>query len=647
LGSAPGEVKMKGKKFGLVVFAGILAGFFAGTASAVTLTVGDKIANLNQTIQVPVTVDDPSAIAGAAFTITYNTTDLNLSSIDNSFFDSFEKGDQIPGTGTMVSGANPESGTTNTTLMILNFSVSGSAKGDYPINITQSTISNTSAGYDPGGESVPMLMGADPTKSIDPYDPDAYPDLSPSVASGTLSIDRDNDGLKDIIEDPDSDGWDQGTETNLNNPDTDGDGLTDGQEVNGGVRNPLVKDNTFDADSNEITNTYIPLQAGHKLTYAGTGSFDGYGRYIEPLGTEVVDSVNCLKILIKGHANNPDPDLDTEWYYFWVAQDTDDVLWVFKIYDAYEDTTATFEKDNAVVWMPADPVVGQVFAQMGDEYQEVVEKGVEVPQLTTGLGPYTDCLKVKWSDGETPADEDYQYHAPNVGIVKEEWDDGGTNGWDLGPSDGIGDELAVDFGATYGLWIYDSSWTKVSALDAEILEDYGLSLVADFGFTYGLWLYDGSWTQISLLDAQILEEYGNSLAADFGATGLWTYNGAWTRISTLDAQLLQNFGNSLAADFGVNGLWIYNGTWTRISTLDAQLLQNFGNSLAADFGVNGLWIYNGTWTKISALDSEGLQNFYGYLAADFGANGLWIYDGAWTKISALDEEEMTDVNVYP
>ena len=492
---------MKAKKIGLVVFAVILAGFFAETASAVTLTVEDKIANLNQTIQVPVTVDDSSAIAGAAFTVTYDTTALNLTSIDTSFFSSIEKGEEIPGTGTMVSGANAEDGSANTTLMVLNFSAQGSASGDYDINIVQSTISDEDAGYT-SPTQIPMLMGADPTK--EPDDPDAYPVLSSSVTAGTLSIDRDNDGLKDTIEDPDGDGWDEGTETDLNNPDTDGDGLTDGQEdanhngvVDGGERDPLAKDNTFDTNSNEITNTYVPMQAGHKLTYAGTGTFDGYGRYIEPLVNEEVDGVDCLKLLIKGHANDPDPDVDTEWYHFWIAQDTDDVVWVFKVYDALEDTTTTFGSGTTVVMMPANPVVGQVFAQMGNEYQEVVEKGVEVSQLSTGLGPYTDCLKVKWSDGETVPDIDYQYHAPGVGIVKEEWNDGGeTNGWDLGSS--VGNELVADFGSL-GVYLWNgTAWTQIAAANAEHLCPFGNKLMGDFGDSYGTYEFDGTaWTKVS------------------------------------------------------------------------------------------------------------------------------------------------------
>jgi predicted GH43/DUF377 family glycosyl hydrolase len=205
-----------------------------------------------------------------------------------------------------------------------------------------------------------------------------------------------------------------------------------------------------------------------------------------------------------------------------------------------------------------------------------------------------------------------------------------------------GNTLAADFGATYGLWTYDSSWTKISALDAELLEDFGNSLAGDFGATYGLWIYDGTWTRISALDAELLEDFGNSLAADFGATyGLWIYDGNWTRISVLDAQVLEEYGNTLAADFGATyGLWIYDGGWTNISALDAEQMQYFGNTLAVDFGATyGLWIYDGSWTKISSLDAVLLEDYDGILAADFGPFwGLWIYDGTWTKIPGSSED---------
>ena len=50
-------------------------------------------------------------------------------------------------------------------------------------------------------------------------------------------------------------------------------------------------------------------------------------------------------------------------------------------------------QENAVLWMPAEPVSGKVFKQIGDEYSQVQETGVTV-NLNTGLGPYPGSVKM-------------------------------------------------------------------------------------------------------------------------------------------------------------------------------------------------------------------------------------------------------------
>lgn len=58
------------------------------------------------------------------------------------------------------------------------------------------------------------------------------------------------------------------------------------------------------------------------------------------------------------------------------------------------------------------------------------ETSATLPLLSTGLGPFDNVLKVTETLGGS--DEDALYFAPNIGCVREEWNDGGeTNGWDL------------------------------------------------------------------------------------------------------------------------------------------------------------------------------------------------------------------------
>jgi hypothetical protein len=148
-------------------------------------------------------------------------------------------------------------------------------------------------------------------------DADGLPDLiEKQTCTDPLDADTDDDGISDGVEDanlngmldsgetdpcnPDSDGdgiqdgtelgytlSDIGPDTDTNlfqpdlnpttttdplNSDTDGDGLTDGQEdrnrngwTDTGERDPEIKDNTFDADSAQITNAFMALQVGDRL----------------------------------------------------------------------------------------------------------------------------------------------------------------------------------------------------------------------------------------------------------------------------------------------------------------------------------------------------------------------------------------------
>jgi hypothetical protein len=231
---------------------------------------------------------------------------------------------------------------------------------------------------------------------------------------------------------------DPGSTTDATKSDTDEDGMLDGKEdpnhngrIDPGERDPFVKDYTFISNSAILTNSYMPSAFGGLLEYSGTGTWSGYGRYIEVIGEEVFDSVNCLKILIKGHGNNANPDLDPEWYYLWLAEDTDHYIWALKIESSILGSIP-LGKAYASLFMPADPEVGQRYYPYGTDYHEVLETDAEVPQLGTGLGPYSGCLKVKIVSG---ADIDIQYSAPGIGVVKAEINNGGVNGWELASQD--------------------------------------------------------------------------------------------------------------------------------------------------------------------------------------------------------------------
>lgn len=146
--------------------------------------------NEGEAIQVQVSVDNASAVAGASFTIAYDTANLSLTSVGSSFFGTFVNQNiptpsdlgyiiidgvkyirplainknvsglsgTIP-TGSMLAAARVDNGSgTNARLFVLNFALTG-RPGTYPIAIKESIISNTDAGYSASGEAIPFLVG--------------------------------------------------------------------------------------------------------------------------------------------------------------------------------------------------------------------------------------------------------------------------------------------------------------------------------------------------------------------------------------------------------------------------------------------------------------------------------------------------------
>ena len=130
-------------------------------------------------------------------------------------------------------------------------------------------------------------------------------------------------------------------------------------------------------------------------------------------GTDTVDGVKCVRAI----------SLHTESSGFtesWVAQDISGDVYFLKYWDGKDSAPVVLGKDNAVLLIPKNPTVGDII--FGDK--TIVQMGLTVPQLSTGLGPSTNCLKA------VEADDDIVYYAPNIGMVKKEYTDG-FSGWEL------------------------------------------------------------------------------------------------------------------------------------------------------------------------------------------------------------------------
>jgi len=500
-----------------------------------------------------------------------------------------------------------------------------------------------------------------------------------AIRGGSIShpSDADQDGLKDYQEIIYGTDW--------LTADSDGDGLTDGQEdvnkngvVDEGERDPRLKDPVFGGDSADLTHSYSPLSANMMLKYAGTGTYAGYGRYYHVIGTEVVDSISCLRVMIKGHGNNTDPDADTEWSTVWLAQDTSSVVWVFKLHDALSEKTTELGKANAMVWAPATFVVGQRFGEIGDSYREAVETGITV-SLGTGLAPYTDCIKVKWVQG---ANEDFYYLAPGVGIVKEEWNDGGlTNGWELVEvlTRAVADELVLNFGAAYGLYQYDEAggWKRWNTVNPSQMVTVDLNgdgtdeLVAAFP-GYGLYKKDSAndWQPINtvnpekMIAADMDGDGKDELVAGFSEYGLYDYDdpGGWSPpINEIIPDVMVRYSDGVLCDYGAAyGLWSYNtsGGWVLLNAEDpdkivsADIDGDGKDELVVSFVGWGLYLYepeDQTWDsintvlpeKIVAVDIDG--DAKDELVISFPGYGLYIYEPegrVWDPINTEIPEGM-------
>jgi len=174
----------------------------------------------------------------------------------------------------------------------------------------------------------------------------------------------------------------------------------------------------FGTNSAALTHRYFPMELGDKLVYRSYGFSFVIEIALEAIAVEVIDSVECLKIY-----ESPDT-------YYWMAEGIAGDIWLLKKFDSEFNETTFYGKKNAALVIPKNLSVGAILWQGEPEEEEVIATGITLPVLRTGLGPYFNCVKTKidWGNG----DLDYNYYAPDVGIVKFEFnDDGGINGIEL------------------------------------------------------------------------------------------------------------------------------------------------------------------------------------------------------------------------
>jgi len=208
-----------------------------------------------------------------------------------------------------------------------------------------------------------------------------------------------------------------------------------------------------------------------------------------------------------------------------------------------------------------------------------------------------------------------------------------------------GDELAVDFGSSYGLWHYDgSSWTSLATWNPDGMVEWTGGMAVDFD-TYGAWNYDGTtWNQLAAWNSEDGIAWNSGLAVDFGGNGLWHYDGSsWISLAGWNPDGMVEWTGGLAVNFGASyGLWNYDGSsWSNLAGWGAEYGIAWNSGLAIDFGSNGLWYYDGTsWTSLAGWNPDGMVEWTGGLAVDFDTYGTWNYDGTtWTQLAGWNPED--------
>lgn len=170
----------------------------------------------------------------------------------------------------------------------------------------------------------------------------------------------------------------------------------------------------FGQNSATITNSIWPMKVGDRRirVYPEINGKRNF-KYDDAVEIEKIDGVNCLRINTADTYNS--------WFSaVWLAQDISGNVYVLQIYETETDLT-TLTKDTAILLIPNVVQVGDVI--MGGNLT-VVSVTASVGQLSTGFGPYTNCIKIVEDDG------DFVYYAPNVGgVLKESVDNART--WEL------------------------------------------------------------------------------------------------------------------------------------------------------------------------------------------------------------------------
>ena len=98
----------------------------------------------------------------------------------------------------------------------------------------------------------------------------------------------------------------------------------------------------FGPNSATLTHKYFPMKHGDKLIYRSYGFPEVFEFTLEALSAEIIDSVECLKIVEYFKIYD-----SAIYIYYWFAEGITGNIWLLKEFDSDSDETTFYGKKNA------------------------------------------------------------------------------------------------------------------------------------------------------------------------------------------------------------------------------------------------------------------------------------------------------------
>ncbi|TGN99739.1 hypothetical protein PN36_34320 [Candidatus Thiomargarita nelsonii] len=207
----------------------------------------------------------------------------------------------------------------------------------------------------------------------------------------------------------------------------------------------------------------------------------------------------------------------------------------------------------------------------------------------------------------------------------------------------VKNDLIIDFGDTYGLWLKmnNSNWVQLHNLSADSMITANLDgndqdeIIIDFGETYGIWAWmnNSDWVQLhslspeSMVTGDIDGNGEDEIIIDFGtqyAIWVWMNNSDWVQLHSLSPESMVtgdidgNGEDEIIIDFGTQyaiWVWMNNSDWVQLHSLSPESMvtgdidSSGQDDVIIDFGEsNGILarMNNDSWVKLHSSSAEGM-----------------------------------------